>query len=148
MNAAAEAEFNILLATDSYKVKAQGGRGCVGDQREAAGRGRPGWGRGAGEVPREGAAAGGMGQVRLEPQLGRRLMEQGWRDGRQEAGPGGVRGGAVRRGVEAGPNRFPALAARGSGQLSGPTAGASLGELTPSPGVRPFGPGPVRAGLG
>ena len=75
-------------------------------------------------------------------------MEQGWRDGRQEAGPGGVHGGAVRRGVEAGPNRFPALAARGSGQLCGPTAGASLGELTPSPGVRPFGPGPGRAGLG
>lgn len=79
MNAAAEAEFNILLATDSYKVEARGGRGCVGEQREAAGRGRPGWGLGAGEAPREGAAAaaaGGMGQVRLAPQLGRRLMEQ------------------------------------------------------------------------
>ena len=75
-------------------------------------------------------------------------MEQGWRDGRQEAGPRGCVVGAVRRGVEAGPNRFPALAARSSGQLSGPTAGASLDELTPSPGVRPFGPGPGRAGLG
>lgn len=115
-------------------------RGCgagaagLGSWRWGSPEGRRGGGRdGAGEA---GAAVG-------EEADGAGM--EGWTAG---GGAWGVRGGAVRRGVEAGPNRFPALAARGSGQLSGPTAGASLGELTPSPGVWPFGPGPVRAGLG
>ena len=122
------------------RVRRGPARGCgagaagLGSWRWGSPEGRRGGGRdGAGEA---GAAVG-------EKADGAGM--EGWTAG---GGAWGVRGGAVRRGVEAGPNRFPALAARGSGQLSGPTAGASLGELTPSPGVRPFGPGPVRAGLG
>lgn len=59
MNAAAEAEFNILLATDSYKVELRRGPR----------------GRGAG-----GGSGGGMGQVEEPPQRG------GWR---MEARAGG-----------------------------------------------------------
>ena len=74
-------------------------------------------------------------------------MEEGWRDRRQEAGPGGcvVVGGGARRGAEAGASWCRAPAARGSGRLSGPAAGvagASPAELTSSAGARPFGPGP------
>ena len=47
-------------------------------------------------------------------------MEEGWRDRRQEAGPGGcvVVGGGARRGAEAGASWCRAPAARGSGRLS------------------------------
>lgn len=45
-------------------------------------------------------------------------MEEGWRDRRQEAGPGGAWLGGARRGAEAGPSWCRSPAARGSGRLS------------------------------
>lgn len=75
-------------------------------------------------------------------------MEEGWRDRRQEAGPGGAWLGGCGEGLRrarAGAARLLPGARGGSARLSGPAAGvagASPAELTPSAGARPFGPGP------
>lgn len=119
-------------------------RGC--------GAGAAGWGRGAGEVPREGAAAGGMGQVRLEPQLGRRLMEQGWRDGRQEAGPGGCVvgrcGEGLRRARTGSPHSPPRAPGSSAGRRPGrPWVSSRLPQECGLLALGPAGPALVRACL-
>lgn len=100
MNAAAEAEFNILLATDSYKVRR--GRGQVrqrrgaGGERGAVGSGAAGLGACGGPPRGKVRAAAWAGEA--GGAWGRRWMEEGWRDGRQEAGPGGAWWGGAARG--------------------------------------------------
>lgn len=74
MNAAAEAEFNILLATDSYKVELRWGGGGVSGPG-AAGAGAAGWGR----------------------WRSRNAVAEGWRRG-PEAGPTPRRGRGRRLG--------------------------------------------------
>lgn len=86
-----------------------------------------------------------MGQVRLEPQLGEEAdgagME-GWTAGGGAWGGAWWGGAAVRRARTRFPHSPPGL--RAAQQADGP--GRHWVKLRLPQGVRPFGPGPVRAG--
>lgn len=123
MNAAAEAEFNILLATDSYKVELRRGPR----------------GRGA-----DGGSGDGMGQVEEPPQRGGWRMEA--RAGGGACAAAGARPEARRDGRTL---RLPAAWASGGVDWMGPPDGRSgwldnsprLGRYVPARGSAGRGPG-------